>query len=204
MRLRVTVVLNLPTDSNTTSRSKNVHSSSEVYAANVLEVHVDTVWSGFLQSSNQIIFAIQSFVVDGVVEAKLFLNQLCFLRTTTGTDHLAIVECLCKLANKTTDCTGCGTDEDCFTFEGTKSFNKTAVYGSSGHSKYANTIRYLALSDVVCQFPKKRLLQLLGSHDLESAEGQIGAKKIASYPTFFMGHKDFSRNKAEHWLASFD
>ena len=117
VRLRVTIIFNLATDSNTTSGCKNVHGSSKVDAADVFKVHIDTVWRGCFQSGYQIFFAIQGLIINSVVEAKLFLDQFCFLRATTRSDNLAIVESFGKLANKTSNCTGCSTDEDRFTFE---------------------------------------------------------------------------------------
>ncbi len=81
--ISIVVVVNLTANSDTASRGKYVHSCCKMDTADVFKVHVDTVWSDCFQSCYQIFFAIQGLVVNSVIEAKLFLDQLCFFGAAT-------------------------------------------------------------------------------------------------------------------------
>ena len=176
VRFWIVVVVNLATNSNTTSGCKNVHGSSKVDSTNVFIVHVDTVGSDCFQSCYQIFFAIQGLIVNSVIEAKLFLDQLCFFGAATWSNNLTIKKCFSELTNKTSDCTGCSTDENCFTFLWAQSTDKTTVHCCTRHSKNANSIGYLALFNVVSQLPYYWVRKFFSRKDLECAKRQIWTK----------------------------
>lgn len=165
----------------------------KVLASNVLVVNVNAVWCQSLEAVCWLLL----LVVEGAVEAKLFVKVLELLVIADGSDNLQTLV-LGQLSDELTNSTGSSADEDGLALLGLTNSIETAVGGQTGHSESTGEDLGVDLQRVVkdaeaaslCFFYYTVFLAVLHTND-----------DIASLELGVVGFQDGAHAVVGDWLA---